>query len=192
LVGPGPTDSKFGFSDVQIRDRPYLLIRRRAKILNGEQILQILNNSDDSKQERCPSSPATAPQAFETFSRSVVFLILASLFLAEALRKHGLTRRLALGIIMMSRGGVGALLFGLMSISALFSMWVGNTATAAMPIPVALTISRQVSEKDKAEDLLAMLALGIAYSASLGGMVTILGAAAMKSAVDRLADDFGT
>jgi sodium-dependent dicarboxylate transporter 2/3/5 len=121
---------------------------------------------------------ADTPQAFETFSRPVVFLILASLFLAEALRKHGLTRRLALATIVASGGGTGALLFGLMSISALFSMWVGNTATAAMLIPVALTISRQVADKDEAADLLALLALGIAYSASLGGMVTILGAAA--------------
>jgi len=131
---------------------------------------------------------ATAPQAFETFSRPVVFLILASLFLAEALRKHGLTRRLAMSAIVMSRGGIGALLFGLMSISALFSMWVGNTATAAMLIPVTLTISRQVSDKDQAKDLLAMLALGIAYSASLGGMVTILGAAANAVASGFLAE----
>jgi sodium-dependent dicarboxylate transporter 2/3/5 len=108
----------------------------------------------------------------------VVFLILASLFLAEALRKHGLTRRLALATIVASGGGTGALLLGLMSISALFSMWVGNTAAAAMLIPVAMTISRQVPHKDEAADLLALLALGIAYSASVGGMVTILGAAA--------------
>ncbi|MGE4542504.1 MAG: DASS family sodium-coupled anion symporter [Pedobacter sp.] len=121
---------------------------------------------------------ATTPQSFETFSRPVVFLILASLFLAEALRKHGLTRRLALATIVASGGGTGMLLLGLMSISALFSMWVGNTATAAMLIPVAMTISRQVEFKDEASDLLALLALGIAYSASLGGMVTILGAAA--------------
>ncbi len=121
---------------------------------------------------------ATTPQSFETFSRPVVFLILASLFLAEALRKHGLTRRLALATIVASGGGTGMLLLGLMSISALFSMWVGNTATAAMLIPVAMTISRQVDHKDEAADLLALLALGIAYSASLGGMVTILGAAA--------------
>ncbi|APG27854.1 sodium-anion symporter [Syntrophotalea acetylenivorans] len=121
---------------------------------------------------------ADTSQAFETFSRPVVFLILASLFLAEALRKHGLTRRLALLAIVASGGGTGALLLGLMSISALFSMWVGNTATAAMLIPVALTISREVSDRDEAADLLTLLALGIAYSASLGGMVTILGAAA--------------
>lgn len=121
---------------------------------------------------------ADTAQAFETFSRPVVFLILASLFLAEALRKHGLTRRLALATIVASGGGTGPLLLGMMSIAALFSMWVGNTATAAMLIPVALTISRQVSRKEEAADLLALLALGIAYSASLGGMVTILGAAA--------------
>jgi solute carrier family 13 (sodium-dependent dicarboxylate transporter), member 2/3/5 len=121
---------------------------------------------------------ATAPQAFETFSRPVVFLILASLFLAEALRKHGLTRRLAFSVIVASGGGIHRLLLGLMSIAALFSMWVGNTATAAMLIPVAITISRQVSDREAAKNLLVLLALGLAYSASLGGMVTILGAAA--------------
>lgn len=121
---------------------------------------------------------SSTPESFETFSRPVVFLILASLFLAEALRKHGLTRRMALATIVASGGGTGALLMGLMGISAMFSMWVGNTATAAMLIPVALTISRQVSLREDAAELLVLLALGIAYSASLGGMVTILGAAA--------------
>lgn len=121
---------------------------------------------------------ASTPQAFETFSRPVVFLILASLFLAESLRKHGLTRRLAMKTIIMSRGGIGPLLFGLMTLSAVFSMWVGNTATAAMLIPVALSIAKQVPDKENAKRLLMMLALGLAYSASLGGMGTILGASA--------------
>jgi sodium-dependent dicarboxylate transporter 2/3/5 len=118
---------------------------------------------------------ATTSRAFETFSRPVVFLILSSLFLAEALRKHGLTRRLALRTIVASGGGVRQLLLGLMVITALFSMWVENTATAAVLIPVALTISRQVPDPKKARGLLVLLVLGIAYSASLGGMVTIMG-----------------
>ncbi len=121
---------------------------------------------------------ATTPEAFATFSRPVVFLILASLFLAEALHKHGLTRRLALATIVASGGGTGAVLLGIMGIAAIFSMWVGNTATTAMLIPVALTISRQIDDRDNARELLALLALGIAYSASLGGMGTILGASA--------------
>jgi sodium-dependent dicarboxylate transporter 2/3/5 len=118
---------------------------------------------------------ADTPQAFATFSRPVVFLILSGLFLAEALRKHGLTRRLALRTIVASGGGVRQLLLGMMAIAALFSMWVENTATAAVLIPVALTISRQVPDPKKARGLLVLLVLGIAYSASLGGMATIMG-----------------
>lgn len=120
---------------------------------------------------------AGAPQALEPFSRPVVFLILASLFLAEGLRKHGLTRRLALLTIVTSGGRVRQLLLGLMGIAALLSMWVENTATAAVLIPVALTISRQVPDPKKARGFLVLLVLGIAYSASLGGMATIMGAA---------------
>lgn len=120
---------------------------------------------------------ADTPQSFETFSRPVVFLILASLFLAEALRKHGLTRRLALSTIVSSGGVISMLVFGLMSIAALFSMWVENTATAAVLIPVALTIAKQLPDPKKARQLLVLLVLGIAYSASLGGMVTIMGSA---------------
>lgn len=121
---------------------------------------------------------ADTPQAFATFSRPVVFLILASLFLAEALRKHGLTRRLALATIVASGGGLGALLFALMGIAAFFSMWVGSTATAAMLIPMVLTVSRQVPDREDARALLVLLGLGLAYSTSLGGMVTIMGAPA--------------
>lgn len=120
---------------------------------------------------------ANASQSFEPFSRPVVFLVLASLFLAQALRKHRLTRRLALQTIIASNGNVRRLLLGLMGIAALLSMWVENTATAAVLIPVALTISREVKDKDEARSLLVLLVLGIAYSASLGGMVTIMGAA---------------
>jgi sodium-dependent dicarboxylate transporter 2/3/5 len=72
---------------------------------------------------------------------------------------------------------VPRLLLGLMGIAAVLSMWVENTATAAVLIPVALTISKQIGDPKKAQGLLVLLVLGIAYSASLGGMVTIMGAA---------------
>jgi sodium-dependent dicarboxylate transporter 2/3/5 len=120
---------------------------------------------------------ADTTEAFATFSRPVVFLILASLFLAEALRKHGLTRRIALKTIVSSGGGVGAILLGLMLVAAFFSMWVENTATAAMLIPVAMTIARQVEDPEKAGKLLTLLVLGLAYSASVGGMTTVMGSA---------------
>lgn len=130
---------------------------------------------------------ANPNQAFETFSRPVIFLVLGSLFLAEALRKHGLTRRLAIKSIVTSKGNVRKLLFGLMCVAAIFSMWVENTATAAVLIPVAITISREVSDPKKARELLVLLVLGICYSASLGGMVTVMGSASNAVASGLLA-----
>ncbi len=127
-------------------------------------------------------------EAFEPFSRPVVFLILASLFLAEAHHKHGLTRRLALLTIVASGGRIRNVLLGLMALTAFLSMWVGSTATTAMLIPVALTISTQIEDRAKAKRLLVLLALGIAYSASLGGMGTIMGATANAVASGLLAE----
>lgn len=126
--------------------------------------------------------------AFEPFSRPVVFLILTSLFLAEGLRKHGITRRLALLTIVASGGKVPRVLFALMAISAFFSMWIENTATAAMLIPVALTLSRHVQEPTAARTFLVLLVLGIAYSASIGGMGTVMGAASNAVAAGFLAN----
>ncbi len=118
----------------------------------------------------------TATEAFSTFSRPVVFLILASLFLAEGLRKHGITRRLALQTMVATGGRVPQLLLGIMVIAAGFSMWVENTATAAVLIPVALTVASQAPDKKQAKALLSLLVLGIAYAASIGGMATVMGA----------------
>lgn len=118
-----------------------------------------------------------AGQAFQALSNPIVVLILGSLFIAEALRKHGLTRRLALRSVVASSGNVRSLLLGLMSIAALLSMWMENTATAAVLIPVAMTIANQIDDRDQAREVTRLLGLGIAYGASLGGMVTITGSA---------------
>ena len=117
----------------------------------------------------------TASGAFAPFGQPVLFLILGSLFLAEALRKHGLTRRLALVTIVLSKGKVRALLLGLMWVSALLSMWVLNTATVAVLIPVAINIVQHVRPAEKAARTLEVLILGIAISSSVGGMGTVMG-----------------
>lgn len=129
---------------------------------------------------------STIDQGLAAFSKPTVFLILASLFLAEALRKHGLTRRLAMTTVVASGGGIQRLLFGIMAVAAFFSMWVENTATAAILIPVALTISRQIPDPEEARPFLVLLVLGIAYSASLGGMATITGAGSNAVAAEFL------
>jgi sodium-dependent dicarboxylate transporter 2/3/5 len=131
---------------------------------------------------------ADAGQAFEPISRPIIILILGSLFLAEALRKHGVTRRLALVSIVTSGGDVARLLLGMMGLAALLSMWMENTATAAVLIPVALTISNRVPDQERARELLVLLVLGIAYAASLGGMATITGSASNAVASEFLAE----
>ncbi len=130
---------------------------------------------------------ADSAQAFETLSRPIIILILGSLFLAEALRKHGITRRLALLSIVASGGRVERLLFYLMALAALLSMWMENTATAAVLIPVALTISSQIQDQEQSKELLVLLVLGIAYAASVGGMATVTGSASNAVASEFLA-----
>jgi sodium-dependent dicarboxylate transporter 2/3/5 len=131
---------------------------------------------------------ADADQAFQALSRPIVILILGSLFIAEALRKHGITRRFALGSIVASGGDVNRLLLGLMAIASLLSMFMENTATAAVLIPVAMTITNRIDDKEKASEVTLLLVLGIAYAASLGGMVTITGSASNAVASGFLAE----
>jgi sodium-dependent dicarboxylate transporter 2/3/5 len=113
--------------------------------------------------------------AFAPFADPVIYLILASLFLAEALRKHGLTRRLALYAIVWSRGHFHRLVVLLIALTAFLSMWVLNTATAAMLIPVAISIAQQVHDETNARKLLAVLVLAIGYGSSIGGIGTPMG-----------------
>ncbi|MFO7632102.1 MAG: DASS family sodium-coupled anion symporter [Caldilinea sp.] len=117
----------------------------------------------------------TASGAFSAFAQPSLFLVLSSLFLAEALRKHGLTRRLAIYAIISSGGHMSRLLFNIMLMTTLLSMWVLNTATTAVLIPVALTIAQHVPQPEQARRTVATLVIGIAYAASLGGMATVVG-----------------
>jgi sodium-dependent dicarboxylate transporter 2/3/5 len=117
----------------------------------------------------------TVSGAFAAFGQPSVFLILTSLFLAEALRKHGITRRLALYSIAWSKGRFATLMLSIMVITALLSMWVQNTATTAVLIPVAITIVRRIPDPADAKRALPLLIMAVAYGASVGGLATIVG-----------------
>jgi sodium-dependent dicarboxylate transporter 2/3/5 len=127
--------------------------------------------------------------AFAPFSNPVVFLILGSLFLAEALRKHGLTRRLALYAIAYSGGQLHWLLLALMVMTGALSMWVLNTAVVAVLIPVAITIAQQVKSEEYSHKVLMLLILGIAYAAGIGAMSTPLGGAEIAVAIGLLSTE---
>lgn len=131
--------------------------------------------------------------AFSAFAQPTVFLVLSSLFLAEALRKHGLTRRLAIYAIVTSGGGLPRLLFNVMLLTSLLSMWVLNTATTAVLIPLAITVAQYVPQPEHAKRVVATLVLAIAFAASLGGMSTVVGSGENAIAAGYLAaaGDFG-
>ena len=109
--------------------------------------------------------------AMASFAHPIIFLFLGGFALAAALQQQGLDRRLALAVLRLAAGRrdtAVALLFGL---TALLSMWMSNTATAAMMLPLALGLLRE--EDGPAER--SFVLLGVAYSASIGGIGTLVG-----------------
>jgi sodium-dependent dicarboxylate transporter 2/3/5 len=109
--------------------------------------------------------------ALASFAHPIIFLFLGGFALAAALQQQGLDRRLALGVLRLAAGRrtrAVALLFGL---TALLSMWISNTATAAMMLPLALGL---LADDDGPRER-AFVLLGVAYSASIGGIGTLVG-----------------
>ncbi|WP_395343163.1 SLC13 family permease [Ningiella sp. W23] len=102
----------------------------------------------------------------------VILLLMGAFMLSKTLERSGVHRRLALMMI----NAIGAhsqkqLVFGFMIATAILSMWISNTATILIMLPIALAILTQVKHKP----LKIALILGIAYSASVGGLGTIIG-----------------
>jgi sodium-dependent dicarboxylate transporter 2/3/5 len=119
---------------------------------------------------------ASARKALEGFADPVIFLFLGSFLLAEALRVHGLDRRIALGILALP--GVAAsparIRIAVALATAAISMWISNTATAAMMLPIALGLVRALSAAGSTDPPRATLLL-VGMAASLGGIATPVG-----------------
>ncbi len=130
----------------------------------------------------------SAEEAFAPFAAPVVFLILGSLFLAEALRKHGITRRIALDLIVRCEGNSKLLLLAVMIVSGLTSMWIFSTAVVAMLMPVCLTIATRVGEENR-QRFVTVLLMALVISSTLGALSTILGASSNAVASGALAQE---
>ncbi|MFP4687728.1 MAG: SLC13 family permease [bacterium] len=120
--------------------------------------------------------------AFAPFSDPVVFLILGSLFLAEALRKHQLTRRIAMDLLIRCRGNPRLVLLSIMLVAAFTSMWVFSTAVVAMLIPVCMAIASLVEKKHR-QQFLQTLLMALVIASTLGALSTILGASSNAVAI---------
>lgn len=107
-----------------------------------------------------------------SYGHTLILLLLGGFILSKAIEKSGAHRRLALGMV-RAVGGFGGrrLVLGFMLASASLSMWISNTATVLMLLPVALA----VLEDSRDDDLAVALLLGTAYAASIGGLGTPIG-----------------
>src|SRR5690606_13902649 len=110
----------------------------------------------------------TAPHA-----NPVIFLFLAALLLALALEQTGLHKRLALATLPRVGTRPAGLTPVLLIVTAFLSMWVSNTATTVMLLPMALAIITLDPGRGRAFG--SALLLGIAYAATIGGLGTLIG-----------------
>lgn len=112
--------------------------------------------------------------ALNNFANSVIFLFLGGFALAAAMHRQGLDKVIADKVLLMARGRFSVAVFMLFGVTAALSMWISNTATAAMMLPLVLGILSKV-DQDKGHNTYVFVLLGIAYSASIGGIATMVG-----------------
>jgi sodium-dependent dicarboxylate transporter 2/3/5 len=141
------------------------------------------------------------------YASDVIFLFLGGFVIGLSIERWGLDRRMAFFILRLVGARPGAIVGGFMAVTAFLSMWVSNTACAAMMVPIALSVvdlvlrnrtgaglkeSKVIPEDRAAEgNFAAGLLLGIAYAASIGGVATIIGSPPNGIAVRYIRQTFG-
>ena len=114
------------------------------------------------------------------YGHKFIFLIMGGFIIAIAIEKWNLHKRIALNIIYFIGTDIKKIILGFMVATAFLSMWISNTATSVMMLPIGIVIIKQLREhpgSDQNENLNfgKALMLSIAYSASIGGIATLIG-----------------
>ena len=119
-------------------------------------------------------------QTTASYGHKLIFLIMGGFIIAIAIEKWNLHKRIALKIIYFIGTDVRKIILGFMVATAFLSMWISNTATAVMMLPIGVVIIKQLKDNpntDENENNIfgKALMLAIAYSASIGGIATLIG-----------------
>ena len=133
--------------------------------------------------------PITTQAALTTFADPVIFLFFGGFALATALHIQKLDKKIAMWIISLSGGHLGISVLAIFFFFFSLSMWISNTATAAMMLPLALGLLSHL-DVEKERKTFVFILLGIAYSASIGGLGTIVGSPPNAIAAKALGYDF--
>ena len=115
-----------------------------------------------------------------SFGHRYIFLYIGGFILAIAIERWNLHKRIALNIIQLIGTNVKNVILGFMVATAFLSMWISNTATSVMMLPIGMSIISQLMDNPKTvenenQNFGKALMLAIAYSASIGGMATLIG-----------------
>jgi sodium-dependent dicarboxylate transporter 2/3/5 len=130
---------------------------------------------------------AAAPYASTT-----VMLLLGGFIVAMAIERWSLHARIALNIVLAFGGKPALMIAGFMAASAALSMWISNTATTLMMIPIALKVADELRREGAASAAFApALALGVAYAASIGGAGTPVGTPTNLIAIEFMKTELG-
>ncbi|KER04110.1 DASS family sodium-coupled anion symporter [Photorhabdus temperata] len=127
--------------------------------------------------------------ALKSFANPIIFLFFGGFALATALHIQGLDRLIANRLLMIARGRFSVAVMLLFGVTAGLSMWISNTATAAMMLPLVLGILSNLDVRTERHTFVFVL-LGVAYSASIGGLGTLVGSPPNAIAAAQLGIDF--
>ena len=132
---------------------------------------------------------ASIAETTAPYGSHYVFLFMGGFLIALALERWDLHKRFALSVLAMAGGNPRWLIAGFMAATAALSMWISNTATTLMMLPIALSVLHKVDAKAHPNFALALL-LGTAYSANLGGIATLIGTPPNVAMAGVLEDQF--
>lgn len=118
---------------------------------------------------------AETREAAAPYASDLVFLFMGGFFLAAALEHWHVHTRIAYGMVLRIGLSGRRVVLGVMLATGFISMWISNTATAAMMYPIAMAIGAMFGLGGAADRTRTALMLGVAYAASIGGMATLIG-----------------
>jgi len=113
-----------------------------------------------------------------TYFNHVIFLFIGGFLVALAMQRWELHKRIAIRILLITGSSPARILLGFMLATSFLSMWISNTATAMMMVPILLSITKKMEDFIEEKELnryTVGLLLGVAYSASIGGIATLVG-----------------
>ena len=121
----------------------------------------------------------TINEATTPYAHPIIFLFMGGFMLGLAMEEHNLHKRIALSLIKFTGTNPNGIILGFMLTTAFISMWISNTATTVMMLPIALSITSLLGTGDSSDKgtrrFGLSLMIGIAYAANIGGTATIIG-----------------